>query len=75
MIMIMTIIIIITWLWDQVRMIRKNGWLIELEMNVIKKSMVNENAKRMTKTVSMTIMMIKVGYRKRTSEFRKCFAE
>ena len=28
----------------QARMIRMNGWLTELEMNVIKKSMVNENA-------------------------------
>ena len=31
-------------LCDQARMIRMNGWLTELEMNVIKKSMVNENA-------------------------------
>ena len=28
----------------QARMIKKNGWLTELEMNVIKKSTVNENA-------------------------------
>ena len=31
-------------LCDQARMIRMNGWLTELEMNVIKKSMMNENA-------------------------------
>ena len=31
-------------LCDQARMIRMNGWLTELEMNVIKTSMVNENA-------------------------------
>ena len=29
---------------NQARMIRMNPWLIELEMNVIKKSMMNENA-------------------------------
>ena len=28
----------------QARVIRMNGWLTELEMNVIKKSTVNENA-------------------------------
>ena len=28
----------------QARMIKKNGWLTELEMNVIKKTTVNENA-------------------------------
>ena len=31
-------------LCDQARMIEMNGWLTELEMNVIKKSMMNENA-------------------------------
>ena len=31
-------------LCDQDRMIGVNGWLTELEMNVIKKSMMNENA-------------------------------
>ena len=29
---------------DQTRMISMNGWLTELEMNVIMKSMTNENA-------------------------------
>ena len=38
-----------------------NGWLMELEMNVIKKSTVNENA---DKIVAMMIMMIKVGLQK-----------
>ena len=31
-------------LCDQARMIRMNGWLTEPEMNVTKKSMMNENA-------------------------------
>ena len=30
-------------LCDQARMIRMNGWLTKLEMNVIKESMMNEN--------------------------------
>ena len=30
-------------LCDQARMIRMNGWLTELEMNAIKKCMMNEN--------------------------------
>ena len=33
-------------LCDQARMIRLNAWLTELEMNAIKKSMMNENAKK-----------------------------
>ena len=33
-------------LCDQSRMIRMNGWLTELEMNVIKKSMMNENTEK-----------------------------
>ena len=33
-------------LCDQARMIRMNGWLAELEMNAIKKSMMNENANK-----------------------------
>ena len=45
----------------QARVIRMNGWLTELEMNVIKKSTVNENA---DKIVAMMIMMIKVGLQK-----------
>ena len=31
---------------DQARMIRMNGWRTELEMNAIKKSMMNENANK-----------------------------
>ena len=30
-------------LCDQARMVRMNGWLTKLEMNVIKESMMNEN--------------------------------
>ena len=30
-------------LCDQARMIRMNGWLTKLEMNVIKESLMNEN--------------------------------
>ena len=30
-------------LCDQAKMIRMNGWLTKLEMNVIKESMMNEN--------------------------------
>ena len=33
-------------LCDQARMIRMNGWLTELEMNAIKKCMMNENANK-----------------------------
>ena len=33
-------------LCDQARMIRINGWLMELEMNAIKKCMMNENANK-----------------------------
>ena len=33
-------------LCDQARMIRMNGWLMELEMNAIKKCMMNENANK-----------------------------
>ena len=33
-------------LCDQVRVIRMNGWLTELEMNAIKKCMMNENANK-----------------------------
>ena len=29
-------------LWDQTRIIKMNGWLTELEMNAIKKCMMNE---------------------------------
>ena len=31
-------------LCDQVRMIRMNGWLTELQVTVIKQSMINEHA-------------------------------
>ena len=52
-------------LCDQARMIRMNGWLTELEMNVIKKSMVNENADKNDQNSGvMMIMMIQVGLQK-----------
>ena len=38
-------------LCDQIRMIRMNWWVAKLEMNVIKKSMMNENAYKYDKNI------------------------
>ena len=51
-------------LCDQARMIRMNGWLTELEMNAIKKCIMNENANKNDQNSGMTIMMIKVRLQK-----------
>ena len=43
-------------LCDQARMIRMNGWLTELEMNAIKKCMMNENANKIVaKTIKVRL--------------------
>ena len=51
-------------LCDQARMIRMNGRLTELEMNAIKKCIMNENANKNDQNSGMTIMMIKVRLQK-----------